>query len=451
MPSLLASKYCRDKQFSVKTKSGEFGTCRDCPPCPEGYEVTPPCGTLIPYNATIDCVSCVEGKTFSNTMGVDICHNCGVCSEGQVIKSNCTRQSQIVCSNRCHEKELYFNEYTHDCKLCSHCCGDGHDTVMKECVDKGMTAGMQCSIYDKGRCSQSTEVSAAPTSIFPIQNGSFTQSSVTPSKNRTTEDQEKNSEEPQNVNQPSSLWTIPVIIVCLGVVTGPILLLVWIKLGNNCSPLSSRAEMFRSGNCHRNCSNQSCLICLQHSEGGQPEERIQMTEVETEGDISHGGSSAMETCAADPSDFFEENQSSENNTEIGNPHMVVCLPDLTDKTLACAASNQTKENKLKRIRDSPKGYDAFERVLKHMDHYTDDDGYLYVKLALQFEVEQEDIWEFEKEYKRPGGSPSNELFKYLGAKYPEMTVKDFIKKLMKVEHKGKNDIVKLLEPFMYSD
>ena len=110
--------------------------------------------------------------------------------------------------------------------------------------------------------------------------------------------------------------------------------------------------------------------------------------------------------------------------------------------------NLPTETELKELTSTPQGYKTYERVLKHMDHFTENGGYLYEKVADQFGVEKEDVWEFEKEYRRPGGSPSNQLFQYLGAKDPTLTVEQFIDGLLEVEHAGKNKVAELLQPFV---
>ena len=284
---MVAIRKCSDQQFSVLAESGTIG-CRDCPSCPEGYEVTPACGTEILHNASIGCVPCVAGKTFSDTLGVRACHTCGICSKGRVIKHNCTQQSQIVCGNRCTDKDMYFNGHTGDCQPCSQCCNDGSDMVIEECREKGMVLGMQCSTYDKSRCQKPS----TPDNLSTMAPGQVAQSdfdiSSTMAPTEVTVVTKKQKPTAQSTEGRDEAFPHYLIVLIIAVFVGSsVCFVVFIK--RKCSQRNSRSDNSQpSQNCWLRGNNRNCS-CIQLAEEGRIMEGHQMTERQcTQGNNSSG-------------------------------------------------------------------------------------------------------------------------------------------------------------------
>ena len=148
--------HCRDDQHEVK-KGNQFVSCRDCPSCAKGFELTPPCGGIINIDTKVKCKECVLGVTYSKYHGTDSCHPCTVCSSDQVIESECTLTSNRECDVKCKSQHKYYaSKVKHDCQNCSWCCGTSDDDRQQECVDKGMPRNKQCSIDQAERCRPST-------------------------------------------------------------------------------------------------------------------------------------------------------------------------------------------------------------------------------------------------------------------------------------------------------
>lgn len=354
---VVALRNCGDKQFSVKTESGTT-KCRDCPLCPEGYEVTPTCGKEISHNASIGCVSCVEGKTFSDTRDVGACQICGICSEGQVIKHNCTQQSQIVCDNRCYGKAIYFNEPTKDCQPCSQCCKDGHDTVIEECSEKGMVLEMQCSVYDKLRCQKSTamtpETRDLKTQMVKTQDDIDNLSTMAPGQVRQSEFDISSRMAPTQVTVTTKQQTatgstgkmdepfpyyLEIILVVVATCVCSSVFFILIKRQR--SRLSSRPEHTQlSRNCHQRCNNRNCVSC---AEEGHYTEDHQMTEREVTRENNSGNSTGSTSNQENESNEDVENEISEDKDESENDPLIVSLPEEIEHA-SNTSSNQSSGN-----------------------------------------------------------------------------------------------------------
>ena len=93
--------------------------------------------------------------------------------------------------------------------------------------------------------------------------------------------------------------------------------------------------------------------------------------------------------------------------------------------------------------------DAYESTWKRLDKQPEGTNKGdFRDVANEFGLVQEDIWELEKEFKVPGsGSPSRQLLEFLEAKWPELTVVDFIEVLRK-PNIDRNDIVDILKDYL---
>ena len=96
--------------------------------------------------------------------------------------------------------------------------------------------------------------------------------------------------------------------------------------------------------------------------------------------------------------------------------------------------------------------ETYDRVWKRLDRQPDDKKNrkgCFKEVAQLFGFQEEDIWEFEKEfYTRGHGSPSRELLDCLETKKPRLTVFEFIK-VMQLPEVNRNDIVDILKYFVF--
>ena len=86
------------KYSSSSGSSSKVEGCRLCPECPEGHELSIPCGSNITDNTNYDCVTCKETKTYSNSHGIENCKPCQQCGPRNVIQE-CTLTHNRKCGN----------------------------------------------------------------------------------------------------------------------------------------------------------------------------------------------------------------------------------------------------------------------------------------------------------------------------------------------------------------
>lgn len=146
---------CKKSQHWVENADGP-PQCIDCQACPPGQTISPECGNSKPLtpDATVFCVPCQLGKSFSNEFSTSVCIPCSSCSKDQVVMKNCSRQADIECGKRCYSKDRYYDESKGDCLKCSKCCNDDQDVVESECIEKlGSQSSMICSFHSSvNRC-----------------------------------------------------------------------------------------------------------------------------------------------------------------------------------------------------------------------------------------------------------------------------------------------------------
>jgi hypothetical protein len=100
----------------------------------------------------IDCYPCKPGITFSEEQyGPSSCKLCRICS---VTEQNCTAKKNTECSKACGKRN-YFDNATHNCQQCSHCCGNNNKKIA-ECIAHGLPPEIQCSVHDALGCSPQT-------------------------------------------------------------------------------------------------------------------------------------------------------------------------------------------------------------------------------------------------------------------------------------------------------
>ena len=119
------------EQFITTTdpQTGECVTCWPCPQCHEGLGSSVPCGSNVTDGTEIHCVSCIQGKSFSNSFGSGQCQPCGVClgkHERELIE--CTPESDVKCE--C-ETGFYRNKTTSECLSCDSCCSNDDEIIDK--------------------------------------------------------------------------------------------------------------------------------------------------------------------------------------------------------------------------------------------------------------------------------------------------------------------------------
>ena len=86
------------KYSSSSGSSRKVEGCRLCPDCPEGHELSIPCGSNITDNTNYDCVTCKETKTYSDSYGIENCKPCQQCGSRNVIQE-CTVTHDRKCGN----------------------------------------------------------------------------------------------------------------------------------------------------------------------------------------------------------------------------------------------------------------------------------------------------------------------------------------------------------------
>ena len=93
--------------------------------------------------------------------------------------------------------------------------------------------------------------------------------------------------------------------------------------------------------------------------------------------------------------------------------------------------------------------DVYEKVWKRLDKRPERTKKGdFTNVAEEFGFAQEDIWEFEKEFKTSGsGSPSRQLLESLETRRPKLTVFEFIRVLQK-PNIDRDDIVDILKEYI---
>ncbi|PFX19993.1 uncharacterized protein LOC111337445 isoform X2 [Stylophora pistillata] len=110
---------CNYDEFEVEDVFSNV-SCHKCPSCPPGMGLTPQCGSFVSYGEKVKCGLCELGKSYSSTNDISSCQPCGICSDHENIKRNCSLTNNSQCKHGCG-KGFYFEELTGDCKPCSFC------------------------------------------------------------------------------------------------------------------------------------------------------------------------------------------------------------------------------------------------------------------------------------------------------------------------------------------
>ena len=139
---------CRDDQLAVNY-SDENITCVKCQVCPPGSGATVACGSVVPYNASIDCKPCMQG-TFSDSFTSESCKPCSKCKSTEVLDAFCTNVSDTRCSCKACPKGYYRNQTTSQCLPCSQCCGN--NLIIKQCANQGLAHTQSCGYQKRNQC-----------------------------------------------------------------------------------------------------------------------------------------------------------------------------------------------------------------------------------------------------------------------------------------------------------
>ena len=119
-----------------------------CDKCHPGFGLYPKCGSSVTHPVkVIRCVSCVNGKTFSNDYNSAPCISCHWCAKHEIVAASCTRSSDTKCNGTCIQGYYYTKKPRHDCLRCSYCCFDGKDEIQQECVNQGLNTVKQHCIH----------------------------------------------------------------------------------------------------------------------------------------------------------------------------------------------------------------------------------------------------------------------------------------------------------------
>ena len=111
-------------------------SCQKCPSCPPGMGLTPQCGGFVSYGEKVECESCELGKSYSPTYDISSCLPCGICSDHENVKRNCSLTRNSQCEHGC-SKGFYFEELTGDCKPCSFCFLYLPNCTIENSLEKG--------------------------------------------------------------------------------------------------------------------------------------------------------------------------------------------------------------------------------------------------------------------------------------------------------------------------
>ena len=109
--------------------------CRDCPDCPSGYELYPPCGNNISADTETGCRSCINGKTFSNTKDSAPCKPCNICGKNKGLLQQCELEQNRICG-KCLKG--FYPTTSGDCLPCHTCCNSSKENDKHEkCIRDG--------------------------------------------------------------------------------------------------------------------------------------------------------------------------------------------------------------------------------------------------------------------------------------------------------------------------
>ena len=142
MPQVISGIDCGENYYTVNQTY-----CLSCGDCHPGYGRYPPCGP-VPDRTNTSCKPCGPG-TYSDTESPMPCRQCHRCATNVLKK--CTTTSNTVCSLKCRHG-FYYENASHDCQKCSHCCNDQTDIVIRECVNQGLPKHLTCTIHNAQRC-----------------------------------------------------------------------------------------------------------------------------------------------------------------------------------------------------------------------------------------------------------------------------------------------------------
>ena len=129
------STVCNYDEFEVEDVFKNV-SCQNCPSCPPGMGLTPQCGSFVSYGENVYCEPCELGKSYSPKNDINSCLPCGICSDHENIKRNCSLTRNSQCEHGCG-KGFYFEELTGDCKPCSFCYSYLPNCNIKNSVKEG--------------------------------------------------------------------------------------------------------------------------------------------------------------------------------------------------------------------------------------------------------------------------------------------------------------------------
>lgn len=138
---------CRWNQIALE-RPGKAAICLNCPECPEGQGLVPQCGSVAGINATVQCVQCKLGETYSDRHDLSSCKPCTICDINEETISPCTKTKNAVCG-KCNAG--YYRAVTGDCHPCSWCCTDSKDwkeDIEKQCSEQSNLPAKQICRYD---------------------------------------------------------------------------------------------------------------------------------------------------------------------------------------------------------------------------------------------------------------------------------------------------------------
>lgn len=87
---------CRWNQIALE-RPGKEVECFNCPECPLGLGLVPQCGSSARINATVQCVQCKLGETYSDKHDLSSCKPCTICDINEEKISPCKETENAVC------------------------------------------------------------------------------------------------------------------------------------------------------------------------------------------------------------------------------------------------------------------------------------------------------------------------------------------------------------------
>ena len=161
---------CKTEQIHWTATPGKRYKCLECPDCPAGSQPSVPCGSSVAYGTPVHCISCQLGKTYSDKYGKEACKACTVCSEGKVVKKNCTLFSNSDCDDKCAHG-FYSAPFIFSCFPCTQCCNDSKDEIVEECESYGKKCKVRsapCTNPVPPMAFQTTTDSQTPSTVSQI-------------------------------------------------------------------------------------------------------------------------------------------------------------------------------------------------------------------------------------------------------------------------------------------